>query len=437
MLNIAWIPIAFLGIDLTLAFFAVAAFVIVGVVLTSMILFARAKLVNTAECKVLINDNVDMSFSQPGGSTLLSALSSHDIPIPSPCGGKATCKQCKVQIIEGADEPLQTDIDTFTKKQLKEGWRLSCQSKLKHDIHIHVEENALSVKTWEGTVVSNDNVATFIKELVVEVPEEIPYRSGGYLQFHVPKFRTNTDEWKQTMAPEYRSDWEKFSLFGVDINFSHLNEEIIRAYSMASYPAEGRLVKFNIRIATPPFQQGKIRDDVPWGICSSYTFGLKPGDKVKLSGPYGESFMKDDDREVIFLIGGAGSSFGRSHIMHLFKTERTKRRVSLWYGARSLRENIYEKDFNELQKEFSNFSYHLVLSEPLPEDFEKGWPKGDPTKTNYLFRAFEIGQLNKMEEPEGALYYVCGPPLHNKSVMKLLDDYGVPAENIVLDDFGS
>ena len=424
-------------IDWTLICFAVVAFVLIGVILAAIILYTRAALVNSEECKVLINENPDMTFCHPAGSTLLAALSSHDIPIPSPCGGKATCKQCRIQVVEGADEPLQTDIDTFSKKQIKEGWRLSCQSKLKHDIHLHVEESALSVKTWEGTVVSNDNVATFIKELVVEVPELIPYRSGGYLQFHVPRFKTNTADWKMTMAPEYYEDWEKFSMFAIPIDFSHLHEEIIRAYSMASYPAEGRIIKFNIRVATPPFQNGKMRSDLPWGICSSYTFGLKPGDKVKLSGPYGESFMKDDDRELVFLIGGAGSSFGRSHIMHLFKTEKTKRKVTLWYGARSLRENIYEKDFKELEKEFPNFTYNLVLSEPLADDLAKGWPANDPVRTNFLFRAFEAGQLKRMEEPENALYFVCGPPLHNKSVMKLLDDYGVPLENIVLDDFGS
>jgi Na+-transporting NADH:ubiquinone oxidoreductase subunit F len=206
---------------------------------------------------------------------------------------------------------------------------------------------------------------------------------------------------------------------------------------MASYPAEGKILKFNIRIATPPFEGGKPSDKIPWGICSSYTFALKPGDKVILSGPYGESHMVHDERELVFLIGGAGSSFGRSHILHLFETLKTKRKVTMWYGARSLRENIYEEEYRKLDKEFDNFTYHLVLSEPLPEDIEAGWPKDDPIKTAFLFKAFEQGQLRKMEYPEENLYYVCGPPLHNKSVMKLLDEYGVPRESIVLDDFGS
>ena len=226
--------------------------------------------------------------------------------------------------------------------------------------------------------------------------KRFPIKSGGYLQFHVPPFKTNTEDWKQTMKPKYFPDWENTTCSAKSIDFSHLptgTDEIIRAYSMASYPAEGRTLKFNIRIATPPFISGKMSETVPWGICSAYTFGLKPGDKVQLSGPYGESFMINDNRELVFLIGGAGSSFGRSHVLHLFLTENTRRKLTFWYGARSLRENIYQEEYDKLQKEFSNFSYKLVLSEPLPEDIAGGWPAKDPLKTNYLFRAFEEGQL--------------------------------------------
>ena len=430
----------FFGIDPLLSMYAIGAFVIIGVGLASMILFTRAKLVSTEECTISINHEDDLTIHARAGSTLLSTLTANGIPIPSPCGGKATCKQCRVQVIEGAAPPLQTDIDTFTKKQLKEGWRLSCQTKVKGDIGLHVEEHILGVKEWIGVVKSNENVATFIKELIVEVPENVPYRSGGYLQFHVPPFKTNTSDWKQTMDPQYFPDWERFGLFGKALDFSHLPSppnEIIRAYSMASYPAEGRTLRFNIRIATPPFINGKIQEDLPWGVCSSYTFGLKPGEQIRLSGPYGESFMINDQRELIFLIGGAGSSFGRSHILCIFNTENTKRKVSMWYGARSLRENIYQKEYEDLEKKHSNFSYNLVLSEPLPGDIAGGWPAKDPVKTNFLFRAFEEGQLKRLEYPEECLYYVCGPPMHNKSVLKLLDDYGVPRENIVLDDFGS
>lgn len=445
MLSLSWDILGafqFFGIDPMLSLYAILAFVLIGTGLAGLILFTRARLVNSEACTVKINDQPELTFSTPGGGTLLSALSSHGIPIPSPCGGKATCKQCKVQVIENAPEPIETEMGTFNKKQLKEGWRLSCQTKVRHDLKVHIEESALGVKEWEATVVSNENVATFIKELIVELPEgeHVHYHSGGYLQIHVPPFKTNTESWKDTMESKYHGDWQKYGLFGVDIDFTQLPKppnEVIRAYSMASYPAEGRKLLFNIRIATPPFAGGKIMAGVPWGICSSYTFGLKKGDKVRLSGPYGESYMIQDERELIFLIGGAGSSFGRSHIMHLFYTENTKRKVTMWYGARSIKENIYQDEYEELEKKFPNFKYHLVLSEPLPEDIAAGWPQKDPVKTNFLFKAFENGQLKKMDYPEETLYYVCGPPLHNKSVLKLLDEYGVPRENIVLDDFGN
>lgn len=430
------------GIDLILSLYAIAAFLAIGVGLTALILFTRSKFVSSEMVTIKINTDDSLTIHTNAGQTLLTALTSHGIPIPSPCGGKATCKQCKVKIVEGASIPLQTDIDTFSKKMLQEGWRLSCQSKVKCDLHVEVDEHALGVKEWTGTVTSNRNVATFIKELAVEIPEgeEVPYRSGGYLQVHVPPFKTHTNDWKETMDPKFFPDWDKFGLFNRELDFTHLPaqpHEVIRAYSMASYPAEGRKLLFNIRIATPPFVNGKVRDDAPWGICSSYTFSLKPGDKIRLSGPYGESFMVHDDRELVFLIGGAGSSFGRSHILHLFYTENTKRKVSLWYGARSLRENIYQEEYEELAKKFPNFKYSLVLSEPLPEDLEAGWPSKDPLKTNFLFKAFELGQLKQMDYPEEALFYVCGPPMHNKSVLRLLDDYGVPRESIILDDFGS
>jgi len=429
------------GIDPLLSLYAILAFVAIGLGLAVLILFTKAKFVNSDACQIEINQDPQRLLKVAGGQTLLSALTSNGIPIPSPCGGKATCKQCRVKILEGAPEPIETDKATFSKKQLKEGWRLSCQTKVKHDMDVEIDEHGMKVKEWTATVISNVNVATFIKELVVEIPEgeEVPYQSGGYLQFHVPPFKTNTQEWKATMDPLYWPDWEKYGMFGKEIDFSYLptgNGEVIRAYSMASYPVEGRKLMFNIRIATAPFKQGKMLD-VPWGICSSYTFGLKPGDKIRLSGPYGESYMKQDERELVFLIGGAGSSFGRSHILHLFNTENTPRKLTLWYGARSLKENIYENEYRTLSEKHPNFQYNLVLSEPLPEDIEAGWPKNDPIKTNFLFRAFEAGQLKKMDYPEECLFYVCGPPMHNVSVLKLLDDYGVPRENIILDDFGS
>lgn len=429
-------------LDWILSLYAILAFIGIGVGLTALILFAKTKLVSRALCKIAINNDPELTKTVSGGNTLLLTLTSNGIPIPCPCGGKATCKQCRVQIVSGASEPLETDKATFTKKQLREGWRLSCQAKVKEDMQLKIDPHALGVRQWPATVVSNQNVATFIKELIVQLPEgeTIPYRPGGYAQINVPPFMTNTSDWKQVMDPKYWPDWEKFKLFDLVIDHRALPtgaDITVRAYSMASYPAEGGKLIFNIRIATPPFVAGKISEKVPWGICSSYTFALKPGDQVQLSGPYGESFMIDDDRELIFLIGGAGSSFGRSHILHLFRTENTKRKVTLWYGARSIKENIYQEEYEQLERDFSNFSYKLVLSEPLKEDIEAGWPTGDPVRTNYLFRAFEIGQLKSLEYPEECLYYVCGPPMHNISVLKLLDDYAVPRENIVLDDFGS
>jgi len=426
-------------IDLEITLFAIVAFILIGLLLASMILFTRAKLVSTDACKIIINEDDGLTKEVAGGQTLLSALSSEGIAVPSPCGGKATCKQCRVQVTEGGGEPLETDKGTFSPKELKAGWRLSCQCKVKEDLHIHLPESMLSLKEFTGKVISNQNVATFIKELVVELPQDavIEYQPGDYLQFHVPPFSTNTSDWKQTMDEKYYEDWERFGLFDTEIDFSKLPPDVIRAYSMASHPAEGKKLMFNIRIASPPFVKGKLAKGIPWGICSAYTFSLKPGDEVRLSGPYGESHMKNDERELVFLIGGAGSSFGRSHILDLFYSKNTKRKVTMWYGARSLKENIYQDEYEQLDKKHANFTYNLVLSEPTKEDLDAGWPKDDPIKTSFLFKAFEEGQLKKMEEPEECLYYVCGPPLHNQSVMRLLDDYGVPRENIILDDFGS
>lgn len=416
----------------------ISVFLIVGVALTALILFTRAKLIGSALCKISINHDDTLTKESPAGDTLLNALTGNGIPIPSPCGGKATCRQCKVQVLSGGGDVLDTEKGAFTKSQITEGWRLACQCKLKNDIAVHVEPHLLGVKKWKCKVVGNKNVSTYIKELIVELPEGevVDYKSGGYLQIHVPPYKTNTTDWKSTMDPIFHKDWEQYGLFGQIIDFSDAPEETIRAYSMASYPAEGRKLMFNIRIATPPFLNNRPDPSIKWGICSSYTFSLKEGDDILVSGPYGESFMINDERELVFLIGGAGSSFGRSHIMHLFRTENTKRKVTLWYGARSAKENIYYDQYTQLAKDFPNFHYNLALSEPLPEDIEKGWDKNDPTKTNFLYKAFELGQLKQMPDPENALFYVCGPPMHNKSVMKLLDDYGVPRSSIVLDDFG-
>jgi Na+-transporting NADH:ubiquinone oxidoreductase subunit F len=385
--------------------------------------------------KIVINDNPDLTKETSSGVTLLNALLSNQISVPSPCGGKATCKQCKVVVKEGGGPVLDTDKATFSKRELDTGWRLSCQCKVKNDLKIEIPESLLDVKTYEAEVISNKNVASFIKELVIKIPPgtSFSYKPGCYVQFHVPSYTTNTSDWKETMDKVYIDEWEKYQMFDLPIRYEKDSDPIVRAYSMASFPQEGEILKFNVRIATP---QRKMQKK-PWGICSSYLFSLQPGDKLSFSGPYGESFMKGAQEELVFLIGGAGSSFGRSHIMHLFETEKTQRKVTLWYGARSLQENIYEEDFKKLSEAYDNFTYHLVLSEPTEEDIKKGWPKEDPVKTNFVFKAFETGQLSEMENPDDVYFFVCGPPLHNLSVMDLLDNYGVPRDHIILDDFGN
>lgn len=426
---------------LSLIFTATIEFCFIGLLLTTIILWAKKYLVKTVPCEIKINDDPKLSKIVLGGTTLLAALTSSGIPIPSPCGGKATCKQCKVKVVKGADEPLETDKSTFSSKELTEGFRLACQCRLSHDLSLEIDPKYLNVQNWTGTVISNNNVATFIKELVIQVQDnqEIPYKAGGYLQIFVPPYKTNTSDWKQTMDTKFFSDWEHYELFNKTIDYSHIKpESVLRAYSLASYPGEGSIIKFNVRIATPPIiNNNKVDPKIPWGICSSYIFSLKPKDTIKMSGPYGESFMKEEQKPVIFLIGGAGSSFGRSHILDLLKGKHSSVSIDLWYGARSLKENIYEKEYLELEKEFSNFKYHLVLSDPQKEDIDKGWNIKDPIQTNYLFKAFELGQLNNLEDPDDFLYYLCGPPLHNKSILNLLENYGVEKNHIILDDFGT
>lgn len=417
-------------------FIAAFVFVLIGICLSLFIVGTKRKLIPNVPVKITINDEIEATTAS--GVTLLNALSSNEYTIPSPCGGKATCHQCKVKITEGSGEILETDRSTFSPTELKEGWRLSCQCKVRQPMKINLPASSMEANTFDGVVISNDNVATFIKELCVKIPDHIDlkYIPGDYLQVHIPDYDTNTESWKETIDSSYHGDWEGFGMFNRQITYRQGREEVIRAYSMASYPEEGKVVKFNIRIASPPFANGKMKK-VPWGIGSAYLFALKKGDKVHLSGPFGESHMIDDQRAVYFLIGGAGSSFGRSHIFDLVQTKNTNRKVVLWYGARSLRENIYEDEFTQLAKTHENFEYHIVLSDPLEQDFANGWPKDDATKTNFLYKAFEEAELKNMETPEDHLYYCCGPPKHNEMVLKILDDYGVPKENVVLDDFGS
>ena len=377
-------------IDWTLMAYAVVAFVIIGVGLSWIILIFRGFFAPHGKCEIKVNNEPELTIFADAGITLLHALTKEGVSIPCPCGGRATCHQCKLQIVERSDPPLDTDAAAFTRGQLKAGWRLSCQVRLSHDIGVKIPEHLLHVRELTATVVSNKNVATFIKELVVMLPdgEKIDYRPGGYLQIVIPPFMTNTDDWKQFIDEKFFPDWERYGMFGQKLDFLSHKEEP-RAYSLASYPAEGEKLMFNIRIATPPLEGGSVSKIIPWGFGSSYLFSLKPGDTIRVTGPYGESFMKEGTNDVYFLVGGAGSSFGRSHILDLFLTKNTPRKVSMWYGARSLRENIYQHEYEDLVKKFPNFSYHLVLSEPSQEDIEAGWPAKDPLKTAFLFKAFE------------------------------------------------
>lgn len=416
---------------------ACITFCAIGLLLSSVILLSRKCFIRSKPCRLNINNNPSLSKDINSGQSLLSALLNLGIGIPSPCGGKANCKQCKVRVTKHADAPLETDKATFSPQQLDKGWRLACQCRVQHDLNIEIEDRYLHTDSWSGVVISNENVATFIKELVIKLDNDahIPFKPGGYLQITVPPYRTNTSDWKQTIDPKYHTDWEHFRLFDVVVDHSNLTSNQNKGYSLASYPAELPLIKFNVRIATPPIVNNQPKTDIPWGVCSSYIFSLKPNDRVTVSGPFGESFMKEDDRPLIFLIGGAGSSFARSHILDLLLEKNTKRDISLWYGARSLKENIYEEEYTALEKQFPNFHYHLVLSSPLQEDIDAGWDVQNPIKTNFLFKAFELGQLKLLDNPEEHLYYVCGPPLHNSSVLQLLDNYGVEKESIILDNF--
>ncbi len=406
----------------------------VGMLLTLCILTVKRFLSPTLDCSILINEEKEVKGIF--GATLLENLLHLGYRVPSPCGGKATCHQCKVKVLEGGGDPCDVETMVFGSKQIKEGWRLSCQCKLKKSVKVELSSSSINAATFEAKVLSNRNVSTFIKELCVELLEgQIKYLPGDYMQIVIPPYETHAKHWKETMDEIYQRDWHLYDLFSHQIKYSDEGEN--RAYSMASYPLEGKVLKFTVRIATPPIKNHRVKGQIPWGVGSSYLFSLKEGDTIKLSGPYGESHMKEDNRELVFLIGGAGASFARSHIFDLFYNKKTTRKVTLWYGARSLKENIYQEEFEKLASEFKNFSYKLVLSEPEAKDIDAGWPLKDPLKTGFACIAFEKGQLCKLDAPEDLLYYVCGPPMHNKTALKLLYEYGVDSSDIVLDDFGN
>lgn len=411
--------------NLTVIILSVVIFLFIMLMLVGVLLYARHKLVPTGPVKVTINKEKEITVN--AGSTLLTTLSEQGIYLPSACGGGGTCAMCKCQIMDGAGDILPTEVGYFTRKEIQEKWRLSCQVKVKQDLDIAVPPEIFGIKKWECEVVSNHNVATFIKEFVVKLPEveSLDFKSGGYIQIDVPPCEVDFKDIE--VEEEYREDWDKLKMWNLKMKNP---DPIFRAYSMANHPAEGNIIKLNIRIATPPWDSKRNQFmNVNPGICSSYIFACKPGDKVMISGPYGEFFIKDTQKEMVYIGGGAGMAPLRSHIFHLFHTLKTGRKVSYWYGARSKREIFYEEEFREIEKKFPNFEFNIALSEPLPNDNWGGY-KG------FIHQVVLDNYLEKHPEPEEVEYYLCGPPIMNESVLRMLDNLGVPEENIDLDDFG-
>ena len=414
--------------------------------LTSILLLAKTFLVSTGKVKITING--DKIIEVDGGSTLLTTLGNEGIFLPSACGGGGTCVQCTCQVLTGGGSILPTEEPHFSRKQIADNFRLGCQVKVKEDMEIEVEEEIMGIKEWEATVVSNYNVATYIKEFIVEIPEDMDYKAGGYIQIKIPEGETKFSEMDIKAHPtdhpgepdKFEKDWEngKFALRNLTMKN---DEEVVRAYSMASYPAEGRNIMLNVRVAAPPWDRAKDSwADVNPGVASSYIFNQKPGDKVIISGPYGEFFINDSESEMLYIGGGAGMAPMRSHLYELFKTLKTGRKVSYWYGGRSRAELFYIHYFRDLEKEFPNFKFYMVLSDALPED---NWvdkkdindPKGDGF-TGFVHNAVIDQYLSNHEAPEDIEYYFCGPPMMNQAVLKMCDDWGVPPEQVRFDDFG-
>jgi Na+-transporting NADH:ubiquinone oxidoreductase subunit F len=416
-----------LGVSTVLVIISgIVAFLAIVLFLVAALLYARAKLTAVGEVKITINDDKEITVNP--GSTLLSTLSEKGIFLPSACGGGGTCSQCRCQVVDGGGSILATEVDHFTRREQQDHWRLGCQVKVRENMKIRIPEHVLGVKKWECEVVSNRNVATYIKEFVVKLPEGeiLHFKSGGYIQIDVPKIEVDFSDME--VQPEFQTEWEKFGIFNLKMKNP---EPTYRAYSMANHPAEGNIVMLNVRIATPPWDRANNRfKNVNPGICSSYIFSRKPGDKVMVSGPYGEFFLKENNNEMMFVGGGAGMAPMRSHLFHLFHTVQEKeKRVTFWYGARSWKEVFYYDQFRDIEKRFPNFEFHLALSEPKPEDNWTG-PKG------FIHQVIYDNYLSRHEEPEEIDYYLCGPPLMNDAVQKMLYDLGVPGENILFDDFG-
>ncbi|AHW61365.1 Na+-transporting NADH:ubiquinone oxidoreductase subunit F [Draconibacterium orientale] len=410
---------------------SVVFFLSVIILLVALLLFAKKKLTPSGTVKVSINEG-DLEIETEPGNTLLSTLGNNKILLPSACGGGGTCAMCRCQVVEGGGSILPTETGYFTRKEQNDNWRLACQVKVKEDMQIKIPQEVLGVKKWECEVVSNHNVATFIKEFVVKLPEgeTLDFKSGGYIQIDVPKI--DVDFKDMDIEEEYREEWEKFGMFDLVMKNP---EPTFRAYSMANHPAEGNIVMLNIRIATPPWDRANNGfKKVNPGICSSYIFNLKPGDKVTVSGPYGEFFLKDNDSEMMFVGGGAGMAPMRSHLFHLFHTiKESKKKVTFWYGARSWKEVFYYDQFRDIEKNFPNFEFHLALDREDPEADKLGIEY----KTGFVHQVIHDNYLSQHEEPEEIDFYMCGPPMMNDAVQKMLYDLGVPDENVLFDDFGS
>lgn len=394
-----------------------------GIVLTLVfiILIARSKLVSTGNVTVTVNGELELPI--PVGSKLMQGLADADLFVPSACGGGGTCGQCRVRVLSGGGAILPTETSVINKRDAADHYRLSCQVAVKQDMQVQVPEEVFGVKRYDCTVVSNHNVSSFIKELVVALPEgeELEFRAGGYIQIECPPHDLKYKDFD--IDERFRDEWDRYNLWRYE---SHVKNSEMRAYSMASFPMEKTVIKLNVRIATPP---PGADDSIPPGIMSSYIFNLKPGDHVTISGPYGEFFAKDTDNEMVFIGGGAGMAPMRSHIFDQLIRKHSKRKMSYWYGARSLKEMFYEKEFNELAEKNDNFEWHLALSEPLPEDNWTGY-------TGFIHQVLYDEYLSKHKAPEDCEYYLCGPPMMNAAVIKMLDSLGVPKENILLDDFG-
>ena len=413
-------------------------------ILVSMLLFAKAKLVPSGPVKLKINDENTVEVNS--GGTLLTTLGNNKIFLPSACGGGGTCIQCRCRVLDGGGEILPTEAPHFSRKEIADGWRLGCQVKVKEDMTIEVPEEVFGIKKWEATVVRNWNVASFIKEFVIKIPEEMNYKAGGYIQIEIPRGDIDYKDIDISAHPEehpedrdkFKLEWDKFNLWPLKMKNP---ETVERAYSMASYPAEGKEIMLNVRIATPPWDRNKNGwMDVNPGIASSYIFSRKPGDKVTISGPFGEFFINESDSEMLYVGGGAGMAPMRSHLYELFRTLKTGRKVTFWYGGRSKRELFYIDHFKALEKDFKNFKFYIALSEPLPEDkwVEKKSlddKKGDGF-TGFVHQVVIDYYLSKHESPEDIEVYFCGPPLMNQAVEKMADDFGVPPENVRFDDFG-